>query len=84
MDSRQLYWSQESDRICNICGNPSHMAATCNNKNINKPPSKKFVSGADNWKNLKKSYADAAKCKGTNKPARPFRSNQQQRLDRTS
>ncbi|GBC01806.1 hypothetical protein RclHR1_04340003 [Rhizophagus clarus] len=41
MDSRHLYWSQESDRICNICGNPSHMAATCNNKNINKPPGKK-------------------------------------------
>ncbi|GBB97588.1 hypothetical protein RclHR1_30040002 [Rhizophagus clarus] len=82
MDSRQLYWSQESDRICNICGNPSHMTATCNNKNINKSPGKKFVSGADNWKNLKKSYADAAKSKGANKSARPSRSTQQKRLDR--
>ncbi|GBB98667.1 hypothetical protein RclHR1_32940002 [Rhizophagus clarus] len=81
MDSRQLYWSQESDCICNICSNPSHMAATCNNKNINKTPGKKFVSGADNWKNLKKSYADAAKSKGANKSARPSRSTQQQRLD---
>ncbi|RGB42741.1 hypothetical protein C1646_662025 [Rhizophagus diaphanus] len=34
---------------------------TCTNKDINKSPTKKFVSGADNWKNLKKSYADAAK-----------------------
>ncbi|GES90953.1 hypothetical protein GLOIN_2v1786507 [Rhizophagus clarus] len=84
MDSRRLYWSQESDRICNICGNPSHMADTCNNKNINKPPGKKFVSGADNWKNLKKSYADAAKSKGTNKSARPSCSTQQQRIDRTT
>ncbi|GBB96475.1 hypothetical protein RclHR1_27630001 [Rhizophagus clarus] len=58
------------------------MAATCNNKNINKPPGKKFVSGANNWKNLKKSYADAAKSKGANKPARPSHSIQQKRLDR--
>ncbi|GBB91700.1 hypothetical protein RclHR1_19050011 [Rhizophagus clarus] len=56
--------------------------ATCNNKNINKPPGKKFVSSADNWKNLKKSYTDAAKSKGTNKSARPSRSTQQKRLDR--
>ncbi|PKY63449.1 hypothetical protein RhiirA4_492412 [Rhizophagus irregularis] len=60
---RKLYWSKEEDRICNICGNPTHMAKDCTNKDINKSSSKKFVSGADNWKNLKKSYADAAKSK---------------------
>ncbi|PKY47884.1 hypothetical protein RhiirA4_463284, partial [Rhizophagus irregularis] len=60
---RKLYWSKEDDRICNICGNPTHMAKDCTNKDINKSSSKKFVSGADNWKNLKKSYADAAKSK---------------------
>ncbi|PKY58546.1 hypothetical protein RhiirA4_480544, partial [Rhizophagus irregularis] len=60
---QKLYWSKEDDRICNICGNPMHMAKDCNNKDINKSSSKKFVSGADNWKNLKKSYADAAKSK---------------------
>ncbi|GBC04724.1 hypothetical protein RclHR1_05830002 [Rhizophagus clarus] len=43
-----------------------------------------FVSGADNWKNLKKSYTDAAKSKGANKPARPSRSIQQKRLDRNT
>ncbi|CAB5315709.1 unnamed protein product [Rhizophagus irregularis] len=61
--TRQLYWSKEEDRICNICGNPTHMAKDCTNKDINKSQSKRFVSGADNWKNLKKSYADAAKSK---------------------
>ncbi|CAB4403381.1 unnamed protein product [Rhizophagus irregularis] len=60
---RRLYWSKEDDRICNICGNPNHMAKDCTNKDINKSSSKKFISGADNWKNLKKSYADAAKSK---------------------
>ncbi|CAB4435076.1 unnamed protein product [Rhizophagus irregularis] len=60
---RKLYWSKEDDRICNICGNPTHMAKDCTNKDINKSSSKKFVSGTDNWKNLKKSYADAAKSK---------------------
>ncbi|CAB4430191.1 unnamed protein product [Rhizophagus irregularis] len=60
---RKLYWSKEDDRICNICGNPTHMAKDCTNKDINKSSSKKFISGADNWKNLKKSYADAAKLK---------------------
>ncbi|CAB5388465.1 unnamed protein product [Rhizophagus irregularis] len=61
--TRQLYWSKEDDRICNICGNPTHMAKNCTNKDINKSQSKRFVSGANNWKNLKKSYADAAKSK---------------------
>ncbi|CAB4416076.1 unnamed protein product [Rhizophagus irregularis] len=61
--TRKLYWSKEDDHICNICGNPTHMAKDCTNKDINKSSSKKFVSGADNWKNLKKSYADAAKSK---------------------
>ncbi|EXX63038.1 hypothetical protein GLOIN_2v1885182 [Rhizophagus irregularis DAOM 181602=DAOM 197198] len=56
--TRQLYWSKEEDRICNICGNPTHMAKDCTNKDINKSHSKLFVSGTDNWKNLKKSYAD--------------------------
>jgi hypothetical protein len=60
---RKLYWSKEEDRICNICGCPSHMAKECTNKEINKGNSKKFVSGADNWKNLKKSYAEVAKTK---------------------
>jgi hypothetical protein len=60
---RKLYWSKEDDRICNICGNPTHMAKDCTNKDINKSQSKRFVSGADNWKNLKKSYADVAKSK---------------------
>ncbi|GBC02524.1 hypothetical protein RclHR1_04670002 [Rhizophagus clarus] len=57
------------------------MAADCNNKTINKPSGKKFVSGADNWKNLKKSYADTAKSKGANKSSRPSRSVQQKRPD---
>ncbi|GBC34049.1 hypothetical protein GLOIN_2v1786507 [Rhizophagus irregularis DAOM 181602=DAOM 197198] len=61
--TRQLYWSKEEDHICNICGNPTHMAKDCTNKDINKSQSKRFVSGADNWKNLKKSYADVAKSK---------------------
>ncbi|PKY63255.1 hypothetical protein RhiirA4_491565, partial [Rhizophagus irregularis] len=39
------------------------MAKDCTNKDINKSSSKRFISGADNWKNLKKSYADAAKSK---------------------
>ncbi|RGB26286.1 hypothetical protein C1646_770608 [Rhizophagus diaphanus] len=65
--ARQLYWSKEEDRICNICGNPDHMAKECNNKDINKSPTKKFVSRADNWKNLKKSYADVAKTKQKHK-----------------
>ena len=60
---RKLYWSKEEDRICNICGNPAHLAKECDNKEINKSANKKFVSGADNWKNLKRSYADAAKSK---------------------
>jgi hypothetical protein len=36
------------------------MAKDCTNKDINKSTSKKFISGTDNWKNLKKSYAEAA------------------------
>ncbi|CAB5342091.1 unnamed protein product [Rhizophagus irregularis] len=71
--TRQLYWSKEEDRICNICGNPTHMAKDCTNKDINKSQSKRFVSGTDNWKNLKKSYADAAKSK--QKPRNSFKSN---------
>ncbi|CAB5387434.1 unnamed protein product [Rhizophagus irregularis] len=71
--TRQLYWSKEEDRICNICGNPTHMAKDCTNKDINKSHSKRFVSGADNWKNLKKSYADAAKSK--QKPKNNSKSN---------
>ncbi|CAB5361707.1 unnamed protein product [Rhizophagus irregularis] len=71
--TRQLYWSKEEDRICNICGNPTHMAKDCTNKDINKSHSKRFVSGADNWKNLKKSYADAAKSK--QKPRNNSKSN---------
>ncbi|CAB5321481.1 unnamed protein product [Rhizophagus irregularis] len=71
--TRQLYWSKEEDRICNICGNPTHMAKDCTNKDINKSQSKRFVSGADNWKNLKKSYADAAKSK--QKPRNSSKSN---------
>ncbi|PKY53897.1 hypothetical protein RhiirA4_426377 [Rhizophagus irregularis] len=70
---RKLYWSKEDDRICNICGNPMHMAKDCNNKDINKSTSKKFVSGADNWKNLKKSYAEAAKSR--QKPKNNSKSN---------
>ena len=62
-NARQLYWSEEKDRICNICGNPAHMAKDCDKKDVNKSNSKRFISGADNWKNLKKSYADAAKSK---------------------
>ncbi|PKY35928.1 hypothetical protein RhiirB3_457530, partial [Rhizophagus irregularis] len=38
----QLYWSKEEDRICNICGNPTHMAKDCTNKDINKSQSKRF------------------------------------------
>ncbi|PKY35489.1 hypothetical protein RhiirB3_476196, partial [Rhizophagus irregularis] len=38
--TRQLYWSKEEDRICNICGNPTHMAKDCTNKDINKSQSK--------------------------------------------
>ncbi|CAB5348524.1 unnamed protein product [Rhizophagus irregularis] len=71
--TRQLYWSKEEDRICNICGNPTHMAKDCTNKDINKSQSKRFVSGADNWKNLKKSYADVAKSK--QKPRNSSKSN---------
>ncbi|CAB5346210.1 unnamed protein product [Rhizophagus irregularis] len=71
--TRQLYWSKEEDRICNICGNPTHMAKDCTNKDINKSHSKRFVSSADNWKNLKKSYADAAKSK--QKPRNSSKSN---------
>ncbi|CAB4490147.1 unnamed protein product [Rhizophagus irregularis] len=71
--TRQLYWSKEEDRICNICGNPTHMAKDCTNKDINKSQSKRFVSGADNWKNLKKSDADAAKSK--QKPRNSSKSN---------
>ncbi|POG63871.1 hypothetical protein GLOIN_2v1783570 [Rhizophagus irregularis DAOM 181602=DAOM 197198] len=71
--TRQLYWSKEEDRICNICSNPTHMAKDCTNKDINKSHSKRFVNGADNWKNLKKSYADAAKSK--QKPRNSSKSN---------
>ncbi|GBC31176.1 hypothetical protein GLOIN_2v1786507 [Rhizophagus irregularis DAOM 181602=DAOM 197198] len=71
--TRQLYWSKEEDRICNICGNPTHMAKDCTNKDINKSQSKRFVSGADNWKNLKKSYADVTKSK--QKPRNSSKSN---------
>ena len=71
--TRKLYWSKEDDRICNICGNPTHMAKDCTNKDINKSSSKKFVSGADNWKNLKKSYAEATKSK--QKPRNNSKSN---------
>ncbi|PKB93066.1 hypothetical protein RhiirA5_442450 [Rhizophagus irregularis] len=38
--TRQLYWSKKDDRICNICGNPTHMAKDCTNKDINKFQSK--------------------------------------------
>jgi hypothetical protein len=61
----KLFWSKEDDQICNICGCPSHMAKDCTNKEINKGNSKKFVSGADNWKKLKKSYAEVAKSKSS-------------------
>jgi hypothetical protein len=62
---RKLFWSKEDDRICNICGCPSHMAKDCTNKEINKGNSKKFVSGADNWENLKKSFAEIVKSKSS-------------------
>ncbi|GET58278.1 hypothetical protein GLOIN_2v1783570 [Rhizophagus irregularis DAOM 181602=DAOM 197198] len=39
--TRHLYWSKEEDRICNICGNPTHMAKDCTNKDINKSHSKR-------------------------------------------
>ncbi|CAB5392155.1 unnamed protein product [Rhizophagus irregularis] len=42
--TRQLYWSKEEDRICNICGNPTHMAKDCTNKDINKSQSKRKTS----------------------------------------
>ncbi|GBB95393.1 hypothetical protein RclHR1_25250001 [Rhizophagus clarus] len=67
MNPRKLFWSKEDARICNICGSPNHMANACDNKDINKSPNKKFVSGAENWKNLKKSYADAVKPGGSKK-----------------
>ncbi|PKK56387.1 hypothetical protein RhiirC2_800136 [Rhizophagus irregularis] len=70
---RKLYWSKEEDHICNICGNPTHMAKDCTNKDINKSQSKRFVSSADNWKNLKKSYAEVAKSK--QKPRNSSKSN---------
>lgn len=58
---QRLFWSKEDEHICNICGNPKYFAKDCDNKNINKTSLKKTISGADNWKNLKKSYADVAK-----------------------
>ncbi|CAB4442732.1 unnamed protein product [Rhizophagus irregularis] len=48
---RKLYWSKEDDRICNICGNPTHMAKDCTNKDINKSSSKKNNSSKSNNNN---------------------------------
>ncbi|CAG8759439.1 4688_t:CDS:2, partial [Rhizophagus irregularis] len=49
--------------------------ANCTNKDINKSQSKRFVGGADNWKNLKKLYADAAKSKQKPRNSSKFNNN---------
>uniref|UniRef100_U9UGP9 CCHC-type domain-containing protein n=1 Tax=Rhizophagus irregularis (strain DAOM 181602 / DAOM 197198 / MUCL 43194) TaxID=747089 RepID=U9UGP9_RHIID len=65
--SKPLYWTSPDAQCCNFCGNPDHLAKSCNDRLQQINQNKKYTI-VSNLPNIEKSFADAVKDKNQGRP----------------